>query len=90
MVTGNTREIFDSPSVPERIYSVLISTEDGPRTINFTPPNRINLFLDFRRPRLLNSGVMPSAPTPNESNYAFSANNEGWATSLSAQLRKFF
>jgi hypothetical protein len=89
-VTGSQREIFDSPIVPERIDAVMIGTELGPKSISYSPPNSVTLFLDFRRAPWLNFGVTPSAPTPNESNYSISAIDEGWAASLGAQLRRFF
>lgn len=89
-VTGNTRDIFESAAVPERIQSILIDTSSGPRSLNFVPRNRVSLFLDFRTPTLLNYGVMPSAPTANESNYEIIAASEPWATALNTRLRQFF
>ena len=89
-LTGNSRDIFDSPLLPERIVSVLFNTANSLKSIGITPPNHAALLLDFGRPPLLNFGVMPSAPTPNESNFVAEGKSEPWVTSMEARLRQFF
>lgn len=91
MVTGNTRDFFDSVAIPERVQSVVIDTSNAPKAaLNFAPTNNVSVFLDFSRPPLLNFGVIASAPTPNASNYKIVASAEPWATSLNARLHGFF
>jgi hypothetical protein len=89
-VTGNSSDIFDSSMLPERIQTILMNTANGPKALNILPNNWASLFLDFRRPPLLNLGVLPSAPTQNGSNYEIVANAEAWATALDTRLRQFF
>ena len=89
-LTGNSRNIFDSPLLPERIVSVFFSTGNALKAIGLTPPNHATLFLDFGRPPLLNSGALPSAPTPNESNFVAEGRSEPWVASLNGRLRQFF
>lgn len=89
-VHGNARDIFQNPLLPERIMSVLFATATTLKTINITPPNQASLFLDFGRPPVLNFGVMPSAPTLNQSNYVIEGSSEAWVTSFDSRLRQFF
>jgi hypothetical protein len=91
VVTGHGDSFFDSPLLPERISSILYDTSFSPNAqLKFTPNDRASILLDFSRPPLLNLGTLPSAPTPNNSNWFISAENESWCTSLSARLDEFF
>jgi hypothetical protein len=53
-------------------------------------PNGAAVLLDFSTPPLLDWVALPSAPTPNNSIYTVSAQNEAWGTSLNARLAEFF
>lgn len=90
VVTGHGESFFDSGLLPERIISIEYDTAFSPKAqLNFTPNDRASVFLDFSRPRVLQSSL-PSEPTPNNSNWFVTAQTEAWSTSLSARLDQFF
>jgi hypothetical protein len=90
MVTGHGESIFDSALLPERIMSIEYDTVFSPMAnLNVTPNNRVVLLIDFSRPTVFGRGL-PAEPTPNNSNWAVSAESEAWSTSLNARLEGFF
>lgn len=91
IVTGNSEKFFDSASVPTFIRSVFYSTQAVPSVVlNHVPLDRITVMLDFSRPPLLDFGRLPTLPTPNDSNYQISANNESWFAATKKKLDAFF
>jgi len=89
-IHGRSRDIFSNSLMPERIRSVLFSTSNALKSLGITPSNQASLLLDFGRPPFVNMGVIPSAPTLNESNYDIEGKTEAWVTSLDVRLRNFF
>jgi hypothetical protein len=90
VVTGHGESFFDSALLPERIISIEYDTAFSPKAqLNFIPNDRASVLLDFSRPRFVDRGL-PSEPTPNNSNWFVTAENEGWCTSLSTRLEQFF
>ena len=91
VVTGHGENFFDSALLPERIISIAYDTSFSPAALlKYTPSDRVFVNLDFSQPRLLNFGIQPSAPTPNDSNFLVTAETESWSTSLTSRLRAFF
>src|SRR5216684_3385758 len=91
VVTGHGESFFDSALIPERIVSISYDTSFSPvALLKYTPSDRVYVNLDFSQPRLLNFGIQPSAPTPNDSNFTVTAETESWSTSLTSRLRTFF
>jgi len=91
MVHGNAEDFFDSSTFPEHLRSILISTQSVPQAIlNFNPPCNVVVFLDFSRPPLFDFSRLPTLPTPNESNFAISADDESWFAATKARLSQFF
>ncbi len=91
MFHGNSEEFFDSTTFPEHLRSILISTKSAPKAVlNFTPLCSVVAFLDFSRPPLFDFGRLPTLPTPNESNFEISADNESWFSATKARLSQFF
>ena len=91
MFHGNSESFFDSSSFPDRLRSILISTQTVPRAVlSFIPPCNIIVFLDFSRPPLIDFSRMPTLPTPNESNFEISADDELWFAASKARLSQFF
>jgi hypothetical protein len=91
MIHGNDETFFDSFNFPEHLRSVYISTQSAPQAIlNVMPSCNIIVFLDFSRPPLFDFSRLPTLPTPNESNFAISADDESWFSATKARLSQFF
>jgi hypothetical protein len=58
--------------------------------LNFTPLCNVTLFLDFSRPPLFDFSRLPTLPTPNESNFAISADDESWFAATKSRTSQFF
>jgi hypothetical protein len=54
------------------------------------PSCNIIVFLDFSRPPLFDFSRLPTLPTPNESNFAISADDESWFSATKVRLSQFF
>jgi len=91
MLHGNNSAFFESSTFPERLKSILISTRTVPQAVlNLVPLCNILVFLDFTRPPLFDFGRLPTLPTPNESNFELSADDESWFAATKARLSQFF
>lgn len=91
VISGNSEQFFDSPSIPERIKNVTYQTHIVPQAIlKYLPSDRIVVSLDFSRPPLLDFSKLPTLPTPNDSYFELVANNESWFASTKAKLEQFF
>lgn len=91
VLSGDGDYIFDDHLLNSRIVSVTIDTGFAPKTkINVTPIDIGHVHLDFSRPPLLNFGVLPMTPTPNQSAWSVSAQTETWAVAFSTRLEEFF
>jgi hypothetical protein len=88
ILTGNISQIFDSPNFPEDVKSVFFDTST---TLNFRhhyiPQNKMILFLDFRRPDVLNFTILPSQETLNESNFEIEGKDATWVNGV---FKEFF
>jgi hypothetical protein len=77
MIHENDETFFDSFTFPEQLRSIYISTQSVPQAIlNVMPSCNIVIFLDFLRPPLFDFSRSPTLPTPNESNFTTSADDE--------------
>lgn len=90
-ISGNTAHFLTGTNVPDRISNVYYSTSSAPTALlNFTPPNRVSVFLDFSRPPLLDFTKLPTLATPNSSNFSINSDGETWFTAINARLTQFF
>jgi hypothetical protein len=89
-IIGHGEAFLDSSVIPEKIATIYCDTRS--RFTAFLNLQRINwtsILIDFTSPSPLNWTAFPSAPTPNNSNYIVSAQNQDWGTSLNARLDSF-
>jgi len=87
-LTGNISQIFDSPNFPEDVKSVFLDTSTHLRSrYGYSPLNRMVLFLDFRKPEVLNFSILPSQETQNESNFETAGRNATWVNGV---FQEFF
>jgi hypothetical protein len=81
---GDDESIFSSPNIPNRISSVYMTNTTAFRWwTNTNPKKSFELYLDFSKPKLLDSETYVSAPTPNQSNMKIEADNQTWIASVS-------
>lgn len=66
---GEDSSVFKSADLPNPIRTIYFNniTAWGRHASNTDPRNRIEVFLDFSKPPLLDPNLVVSAPTPNES-----------------------
>ncbi|MEM9308726.1 MAG: hypothetical protein AAGA74_15645 [Pseudomonadota bacterium] len=74
---GESAEVFESSDLPNPIRTIYFNnvTAWKRHASNTEPRNRIEVFLDFGKPPLLDPSSVLSAPTPNESNITVRADD---------------
>ena len=88
MLTGNISQIFDSPNFPEEVRDVFFDTATPLRSrYGYSPRNKMILFLDFRKPEVLNFTILPSQETVNESNFEIEGRDATWVNGV---FKEFF
>jgi len=88
MLTGNISQIFDSPNFPEEVRDVFFDTATPLRSrYGYSPRNKMVLFLDFRKPEVLNFTILPSQETVNESNFEIEGRDATWVNGV---FQEFF
>jgi hypothetical protein len=90
MLTGNISQIFDSPNFPEDVKEVFFDTATSLRSrYGYAPRNKMILFLDFRRPEVLNFTILPSQETVNESNFEIEGRDATWVNGVFQEFFNF-
>jgi hypothetical protein len=88
---GNNSSFLDEDNLPGQVRSILFDTSTVPRAdINYSPVNRITVFLDFSHPAPINLNALPSLATSNESNIEIWAKDASWYIAARSQLDNFF
>lgn len=89
-LSGNFKDIFDSPNFPDQIKSIYVNSE-APLKVryNYYPANSFQLFLDFSKPDLFNLSFMPSQATPNESNIEVQGFDPTWSHGVFSEFDNF-
>lgn len=89
--SGNTDAVFDKSAFPKKVRSIFYSTQSVPEVVlKHTPLDRVQVFLDFSQPPLLDLTRMPTLPTHNESSFEINAKTETWCVAARAKLQEFF
>lgn len=82
-VFGDTLEVFESPNLPDEIFSIymtnVVAYEGQTRR---RPPNGFSLLLDFSTPPLIDNNNPVSSPTPNNSNVTIEGGRDAWVASI--------
>ena len=87
---GTVVEVVNSPNFPEAIKSVYINSEHFLQAVhNYLPRNSFEVFLDFSRPGVMDSAILPSNRTPNGSNIKVHGYNATWVNGLFHELQEF-
>lgn len=82
-LSGSIEDIFDSPNFPDDVKDLFFDTGIPLRSrFNYYPRNKMILFLDFRRPAVLNFAILPSQETQNESNIEVSGADATWVNGV--------
>jgi len=86
-LAGVAPEIFDSPNLPDRISTIYLTNVTQHKTYTGNDPaDRFELFLDFRKPPLLDGENPVSGATPNNSNLSIRSQNEGWISEITEKV----
>jgi hypothetical protein len=74
---GEEASVFESENLPQPIRTIYFNNVTAWRrhASNTEPPNRVEVFLDFGKPPLLDPSSVLSEPTPNESNVTVRADD---------------
>ena len=89
-LTGGIGTVFGSPDFPEDVKSVFFDVAIPLRSrFRYEVSNKCTLFLDFRRPEVLNFAMVPSQPTPNESNFHVHGNDATWVNGVFHEFTEF-
>ena len=89
-LNGEVTEIFESPNFPSDIATVFFDSASRLNLReNFTTRNSLLLFLDFRRPAVLDFRLMPSQETPNESNFCARGIDPTWVHGVFHEVESF-
>lgn len=88
---GSIDEVFDSPSFPEQIKSLYLNSELIYKSrFNYIPRNRLEVFIDFSKPKVLDFSFSPSEKTPNNSNFIVEGYDSTWVNGVYSEIDKFF
>lgn len=88
-ITGVVNELFDLASYPKEVKYVFIDTKIKFKVRNYNPLNGFRIFLDFTKPKIFDLNFLPSANTPNESNFEVEGYDTTWVTGVFADIGNF-
>lgn len=89
-LNGELADIFESPNFPSNIATVFFDSASRLKLReNFTTRNSLSLFLDFRRPAVLDFRLMPSQETLNESNFCARGIDPTWVHGVFHEVESF-
>lgn len=87
---GTIEEVFNFPSFPEKIDSVYVNSELIYRAnFSHSPSNSFNLFIDFRKHKILDFSFHPSERTPNESEFNVEGSDNMWVNGVYFEIDSF-
>ncbi|WP_320018763.1 hypothetical protein [Labilibaculum manganireducens] len=88
---GSITEVFESLSFPEQIKSLYLNSELIYKSnFNYIPRNRFDIFIDFRKPKVLDFSFAPSEKTPNDSTFCVEGFDSTWVNGVFSEIDKFF
>jgi hypothetical protein len=89
-LTEGIEELFDSPDFPEEVKDVFFNSEIPLHAkYNCQPRNKIILFLDFGRPRLLRFTMLSPKEPRNESNIEVTGQDAAWVNGVFQEFSGF-
>lgn len=87
---GTIDEVFSSVSFPEQVNTLYLNSELLYKAqFNFIPRNRFEVYLDFRKPKVLDFSFAPSDKTPNDSNFSVEGFDNTWVNGVFREIDKF-
>ena len=87
---GSINEVFDSTSFPEQIKSLYLNSELIYKSrFNYIPRNRIEVLIDFSKPKVLDFSFSPSEKTPNNSSFTVEGYDSTWVNGVYSEIDKF-
>ncbi|MHA7100720.1 hypothetical protein [Roseivirga pacifica] len=88
---GSIDEVFDSPSFPEQIKSLYLNTELIYKSrFNYIPRNRLEMLIDFSKPKVLDFSFSASEKTPNNSYFTVEGYDNTWVNGVYSEIDSFF
>lgn len=88
---GNIEDVFNSVSFPEQINSIYVNSELLYKSqFNFIPRNQFEIYIDFRKPKVLDLSFQPSDKTPNDSMFSVEGFDNTWVNGVFSEIDKFF
>lgn len=87
---GTIDEVFSSLSFPEQVYAIYLNSELLYKSqFNYIPRNRFEVYIDFRKPKVLDFSFDPSEKTPNDSNFSVEGFDNTWVNGVFREIDKF-
>lgn len=88
---GSINDVFESLSFPEQIKSIFLNSELLYKSrFNYFPRNRLELFIDFGKPKVLDFSFSPSDKTPNDSSFIVEGYDNTWVNGVYREIDNFF
>lgn len=87
-IVGQGIEVFDYDNFPERLVTFYANSGTVLSAQSYTPRNNIEIFFDFKSPRVFDFSVMPGSPTPDASSVRIAGMDANWVRGVFAGIKE--